>query len=121
MTALVPIIAGRLTGADNSDVTPLVNSTAADTFPAGPNTYLRVHNTSASPVTVTVTPPAGSGPQGTTIAPYALAPTVAITTGDRIYGPFPVSPFGDGNGNVNFACTGFGSTVTIGAYVFPGA
>lgn len=120
MTALVPQIASRLTGADTSDVAPLVSSTAADTFPAGPNAYLRVKNGSASPVTVTVTPPAGGGPAGTTISPVALGP-VAATTGDRTFGPFPSNPFSDSNGNVNFACSGFGATVLVGAYVYPSA
>jgi len=119
MTALVPVPASRLAGANL--ITAGTTTTAADTFPAGPNTWLRVRNTSASPVTITVTPIAGSGPQGTTIAPLALSPAVEITTGDRIYGPFPQNPFGDGSGNVNFACTGFGATVLASAYILPGA
>jgi hypothetical protein len=97
----------------------LTTATAADTFPAGPNTYLRVKNGNAAPVTVTVTPPAGSGPLGTTIAPYALAPAVAATTGDRTFGPFPANVFGDSSGNVNFACAPF-ATVTVGAFIYPG-
>jgi hypothetical protein len=119
MTALVPVTASRLVGANFA--TAGVTTTAADTFPAGPNTYLRIRNTSGAPATITVTPIAGSGPQGTTIAPLALAPATEITTGDRIYGPFPQNPFGDSSGNVNFAASTPGATVTAAAYIFPGA
>jgi uncharacterized protein (UPF0371 family) len=76
-------------------------SAGGDTFPAGPNSFLHVKNAGGSPVTVTVTPPPGSGPLGTTISALALAPAVAATTGENIFGPFPVNPFGDANGNVN--------------------
>jgi hypothetical protein len=119
MTALVPVVASRLAGANTA--TAGVTTTAADTFPAGPNTYLRIRNASGTPATVTVTPVAGSGPQGTTIAPFALAPVVPITTGDVMYGPFPQNPFGDSSGNVNFAVSTPGATVTASAYVLPGA
>jgi hypothetical protein len=122
MTALVPQIASRAAGADTSDVTPLIASaTGGDTFPAGPNTWLRVKNGSASPVTVTVTPAASGGPAGTTIAPFALGPVVAATTGDRMYGPFPSNPFADANGNVNVTYAPWAATVLVGVYVFPGA
>jgi hypothetical protein len=119
MTALVPVTVSRLSGANL--ITAGVTTTAADTLPAGPNTYLRVRNTSGGTIQVTVTPIAGSGPQGTTIAPLNLLPVVPITTGDIMYGPFPQNPFGDSSGNVNFACTAFGATITASAYIFPGA
>ncbi len=119
MTAIVPQTATRAAGADTALAGTV--TTAADTFPAGPNTYLRVRNTTASPVSVTVTPPAGGGPAGTTVAPLVLAPVVAITTGDRTYGPFPANPFADANGNVNFACTANGAGITANAYIFPSA
>jgi hypothetical protein len=119
MTALVPVTASRLAGANTATAGTV--TTAADTFPAGPNTYLRIRNTTAGTVTTTVTPIAGSGPQGTTIAPLALAPVTEITTGDRIYGPFPQNPFGDSSGNVNFACAANGAGITAAAYIFPGA
>lgn len=119
MTALVPVTASRLAGADLA--AGLTTTTAADTFPAGPNTYLRVKNTTAGAITVTVNPPAGGGPQGTTIAPLALAPAVPVTTGDRIYGPFPVNPFADSNGNVNVTYSASGAGITAGAFIFPSA
>src|ERR1700761_2549287 len=100
MTALTPVTVSRLTGTDIS--TGMVAATNGDTIPAGPNNYLHVKNASGSAVTVTVTEPAGSGPLGTTLSNLALAPVVAATPGDMIYGPFPTYPFADANGNVNF-------------------
>jgi hypothetical protein len=118
MAALVPVIATRGAGANMT--TAMTAATAGpDTFPAGPNTFLRVKSTNAGTVAVTVTPPASTGQGGTTISPVVLAPVVEVTTGDRIYGPFPQNPFGDASGNVNIACVPFAS-VTIGAFVLPG-
>jgi hypothetical protein len=118
MTALVPTIVSRLAGVDNT--VALTAATGADTFPAGPNTYLRVKNGNAAPCVVSVTPTAGGGPLQTTVAPLTLTPSVAATTGDRTYGPFPQNPFGDSNGNVNVVTAPF-ATVTIGAFIYPGA
>lgn len=98
MAALTPIVCSR-TGGDISTLTAA--GAGGDTFPAGLDNYLRVKNANAAACTVTVSPPAGSGPLGTTIAPYALTPVVAATTGDRLYGPFPPTPFADASGNVN--------------------
>src|SRR5260370_29337512 len=101
MAALVQTVCNRSTGADISASSPgLVAASAADTFPAGPNSFLRVKNGNAAPCVVTVTPPAAGAPLGTTVAPLAL-PSVAATTGDRIFGPFPVNPFAHANGHVN--------------------
>ena len=101
MGALTATPVSRLAGADLS-ATGLTNAGASgDTFTAGSNVYLRVKNTKASAVTVTVTPTTGSGPAGTTVGPLALVPQVPLTSGDRLYGPFPAYPFGDSNGNVN--------------------
>lgn len=108
MAALTPVVASRGAGADLSTLTAA--SAGGDTFPAGPNSFLRVKNAGASPCTVTVTQAALSGPLGTTIAPLALAPAVAITTGDRLFGPFPPYPFGDANGNVNVT---YSSTTSV--------
>ena len=118
MTALTPVTASRAAGANFGAA--LTAASASDTFPAGPNTYLRVKNGGATTITVTVTPATGSGPQGTTIQALALSPVVESTTGDRIYGPFPQNPFGDANGNVNITETPFAS-VTIGAFIYPSA
>jgi hypothetical protein len=98
MTALVPVLCARSGGGDIAAA--LIAATNGDTFPAGPNSFLRVKNGNAAACTVTVTPPSTSGPLGTTIGPLALSPQVALTVGDRIYGPFPTYPFGDANGNV---------------------
>jgi hypothetical protein len=118
MTALVPVTASRLVGANLA--TAMTTATGSDTFPAGPNTFLRCKNGNAGTITLTVTPIAGSGPQGTTISPLVLAPVVEATPGDRIYGPFPQNPFGDSSGNVNLTEAPF-ATVTVGAFIFPGA
>lgn len=117
MTALTPVVASRAVGANLA--TALTAATAGgETFPAGPNTFLRVKSTNAGTVTVTVTPPTGGGPLGTTVAPLALAPVVPITTGDIIYGPFPASPFADSSGTVTATCSTT-TGVTVGAFIFP--
>jgi hypothetical protein len=122
MTALVPATVSRTGGGGRLDTAGAAwaVSTAADTFPAGPNTYLGVRNTTGGTVTVTVTPPAGQDDAGTTDGPLALAPVVEITTGFRLYGPFPQIPFADANGNVNFACAANGAGITVAAFIFPG-
>jgi hypothetical protein len=117
MTALTPVVASRAAGVDMTTAGTV--TTGADTFPAGANVYLRVKNTTGSAVTVTVTPPAGGGPAGTTIAPLVLAPNVPATTGDRTYGPFPANPFADANGNVNFSTSASGAGITALAYLYP--
>jgi hypothetical protein len=112
MTALTPSPVSRLAGTDIS--VGMVPASNGDTLPASVTNYLHVKNASGAAVTVTVTPSAGSGPLGTTIAPIALAPTVGATTGDMIYGPFPQSPFGDQNGLVNLTYSATAS-VTVKA------
>ena len=93
MTALTPTPVSR------AGATPVVITPAAggDTFPAGATTYLRLI-TSGTAITVTITPPAGGGPLGTTVAPFTFT---TPATGVREIGPFPQSPFGDQNGNIN--------------------
>jgi hypothetical protein len=100
MAALTQVICARSGGGDISAAMASAGA-GGDTFPAGPNSYLRVKNANAAACTVTVTPPASGGKYGTTVAPLALSPVVALTTGDRIYGPFPAETFADANGNVN--------------------
>lgn len=100
MAALTPTICARAGGGDIATGLAAAGG-AGDTFAAGPNTYLRVKNGNAAACTVTVTPPAGGNELGTTVAPFALSPAVAATTGDRIYGPFPINPFADQNGNIS--------------------
>jgi hypothetical protein len=116
MAALTPIPISRSAGADGTATSAA--GAGGDTFPAGSSTYLRVKNGNAAACVVTVTPPAGSGPGGTTVAPYALAPSVAATTGDRTYGPFPVNPFADANGNVNVSYS-VTATVTVQVLTTP--
>jgi hypothetical protein len=116
VTALVPTICARAGGTDAA--AGMVAATNGDTLPAGPNNYLRVKNASGSAVTVTVTPAPGGQAEGTSLAAYALAPAVAATTGDMIYGPFPQNPWGDAAGNVNLSYSAV-TTVTVKALNIP--
>ena|SRR5215467_9116614 len=112
MAALTPVVCSRTGG--GAAATLSAASAGGDTMPSGTQAFLRVKNGNAAACTVTVTPIAGSGPNGTTVAPFALSPAVEATTGERIYGPFPQNPFGDANGNVNFSYS-VTSTVTVQA------
>jgi|SRR6185437_10576419 len=119
MAALVTLVAtAALAGIDPTAglVTPTAGT--GDTFVADAETWLRVTNTSGASVTVLVTPPAASGPRGTTIAPQTFGP-VPATTGDRFFGPFPQNPYGDANGNVNIQVSAT-TSVKIGAIKFSG-
>lgn len=118
MTALTPTVVARSGGTDVS--AGMIAATNGDTMPAGPNNFLHVKNAAGSAVTVTVTPPAGGGPLGTSISGLALGPTVGATTGDMIYGPFPSYPFGDANGNVTFTYSATAS-VTVKALTMAGS
>ena len=113
MTALTPTVVNRNSGVDIS--AGMTISSAADTLPAGPNNFLHVKNTTAAPVTVTVTPAAGGQAEGTSLAPYQLTPPVAATTGDMLYGPFPQNPWGDGSGNVNLSYSTSGAGISVKA------
>lgn len=113
MAALSQVLCARSGGGDIAAGLVAAGG-SGDTFPAGPNSFIRVKNGNAAACTVTVTPAAGSGPQGTSIGPLTLAPPVALTTGDRVYGPFPLYPFGDANGNVNVSYS-VTSTVSVEA------
>jgi hypothetical protein len=112
MTALTPVLCARAGGGDIS-----AGMTAAgaggDTIPAGDDIYLRVKNGNAAACTVTVTPSAAGGPAGTTFAPLALSPAVALTTGDRIYGPFPPNPFADTSDGLVHVSYSVTSSVTV--------
>jgi hypothetical protein len=111
MTALSPSQVSRLGGADIS--TGMVASANGDTIPAG--CCLHVKNSGGTVGTVTVVAPTGSGAYGMSYANLALTPTVAATTGDMIYGPFPAgSPFVDpATGLVTFNYSG--GTLTVKA------
>jgi hypothetical protein len=112
VAALVPILINRA-GADLT--AGLVSAGASgDTFPAGMQFMLRVKNGNASPTVVTVTPVAGGAAAGETVAPHALG-TVAASTGDRMFGPFPANPYADSNGNVNVSYS-VQATVTVAVY-----
>lgn len=109
MTALTPNVVSR------AGVAPTVVTPAAggDTFPAGASTYVRF-TTSGTAVTVTLTPPAGGGPLGTTVSPV---PIVLPATGVREYGPFPQYPYGDQNGNVTMTYSAItGLTLEVKTY-----
>lgn len=107
------VVSGR------NSVTPTVitpSGTTGDTFPAGNSTYLRFITTGTA-VTVTVTPPAGGGPSGTTVAPVVLGGGALPATGVREFGPFPPGVFGDANGNVAISYSALtGLTVECKSY-----
>src|SRR5260370_35632813 len=97
MAALVQTVCNRPTGADISASSPgLVAASAADTFPAGPNSFLRVKNGNPAPCVVTVTPPAAGAPLGPTGAPLP-PPSAAPPPAAPILGPRPVTPFAAAN------------------------
>lgn len=118
MTAYVPVGVTRGAGVDMTAGFVTVGGTTGDTFPASPDNYLRVKNTSASAVTVSViNAGANAGPSGTFLAPLALSPAVAITTGDRMFGPFPAATFADpSDGQVHVAYSSAGATVSAVVY-----
>ena len=92
MTAYVPIAVSRA-GADMTAGLVTPGGTTGDTFPPGTQNFLRVKNTAGSALTVSVID-AGTvaGPSGTFAATLLLG-TVAATTGDKLFGPFPASAF----------------------------
>lgn len=120
MTAYAPISVSRGAGADLT-ATPLVAvASTGDTFPPGPDNFLRVKNAGGTVCTVSVIDAATvAGPSGTFLAPLTLAPAVPITTGDRLFGPFPATAFAaPSDGQVHVAYS-FITTVTAGCYTTP--
>jgi len=110
MAALTPIPLSRA----GADISTLATAGAGgDTFPAGSATYLRIKNGNAAVCTPTFTPPAGGGKYGTTVAPWIPA-SVAATTGDKVFGPFPAETWADANGNVNVT---YSVTATVSVQV----
>jgi hypothetical protein len=89
-TSYVPDVPSR------AGITPTVNTPAltGDTFPAGDQTFLRIISAGTG-ATITVTPAAGSGPRGSTVAPYTFTQPA---TGVREIGPFPQNPYGNSSG-----------------------
>lgn len=117
MTAYVPIGVARA-GVDMTAGFVTVGGTSGDTFPPSTDNYLRIKNTSASAITVTlITAGNNAGPSGTFLAPLVLGGTVPITTGDRMWGPFPASAYADGtDGQVHVAYSSNGATVSAAVY-----
>lgn len=101
MAALTPVVCGGRIGASLADADMAAAGGSGDTFPAGPDMYLRVKNGNAAACTVTVKGVSGGGPLGTTLADLALSPAVPLTTGDRLFGPFPAYPFAGADGTVS--------------------
>lgn len=115
MTAYVPTAISRGAGVDLTAAGVAVANN--DTFPAGADVFLRVKNGNAAACTVSViNAGANAGPGGTFLAPLALAPPVPLTTGDRMYGPFPASTFADpSDGQVHVS---YSVTATVTALVY---
>lgn len=116
MTAYVPVAVSRAAGADLTTAGVAVASTG-DTFPPGPSNYLRVKNAGGTACTVSIMVASTvAGPSGTFLAPLVLAPNVAITTGDRLFGPFPSFPFADPSDGQVHPTYSFITTVTALVY-----
>lgn len=118
MAALTTIVAASAVAGTDMTAGLVSAGGSGDTFVADPEVWFRVKNGNASPTNVTVTPPAGGGPRGTTVAPIVYGP-VAATTGDRMFGPFPPNPYADQSGNVNVTYS-VSATVTVAPYKFSG-
>lgn len=114
MTAYVPVGVTRA-GVDLT-VAGVAVSSGSDTFPASPDNYLRVKNGGGTVCNVTVmNASANAGPSGTFLAPLAIG-SVPITTGDKLFGPFPAYPFADpSDGQIHVAYS-FVTTVTALVY-----
>lgn len=116
MTAYVPVAITRAAGVDLTTAGVAV-AASGDTFPAGYENFLRVKNAGGTICNVTVmNAGANAGPQGTFLAPLALTPGVAITTGDRMYGPFPASTFADPSDGLVHPAYSFVTSVTALVY-----
>lgn len=120
MAALNVKFASRAAGLDLASGNMDPAGAGGDTMPAGADMWLRVKNAGGSNVTVTVDFPTGSGPLGTSMTDYALAPAVPLTTGDRLFGPFPAYPFADpSDGLVHITYSGV-TSVTVQAMKLTG-
>lgn len=122
MVAYVPVAPSRAAGVDLTAFVT-VGGTTGDTFPPGPSNFLRVKNTSGSAITVSIMDVTTvAGPGGTFLAPLVLAPAVGITTGDRLYGPFPSYPFAaPADGQVHVTYSSAGATVSAAVYNMSGS
>lgn len=118
MTAYVPVGVNRITGVDLPTAGVAV-AASGDTFPPSQDNYLRVRNAGATVCNVTImNASANAGPSGTFLAPLVLTPSVPITTGDKMWGPFPASTFADpSDGQIHVAYS-FITTVTANVYNF---
>jgi len=116
MAAYTPVSVSRAAGADLT-VAGTAVSASSDTFPPGPSNYLRVKNAGGTACTVSVMAASTvAGPSGTFLAPLNLAPNVGITTGDRLFGPFPAYPFADPSDGLVHPTYGVSSSVTVAVY-----
>lgn len=95
--------ADRNTGVDLT-ITGVV-PTATDTFPPGPDVYLRVTTGVTNNLTCAVTWPTALDAYGVAKANLVLNGGVAIpVSNDRIFGPFPAAEFADpSDGQVHLA------------------
>lgn len=95
-------------------VAPVFNAAASgDTFTPGDQVFLHVKNGGGSGITCTVAAVGGEG--GLTLTPY-VTPSIAATTGELIFGPFPSSLFAnvsDGFAHITWSAT---TSVTWGVF-----
>lgn len=91
-------------------------TTGGDTFVPGPDVFLHFKNTGATK-TITITPATAGGPLGTTISPITL--TVAQTTGDKEWGPYPSNPYAGSDGLVALTYTPDATSLTVAVKKYP--
>ena len=91
-------------------------TTGGDTFVPGPDVFLNFRNTGATK-SVTITPATAGGPLGTTISAVTL--TVASTTGDIEYGPYPANPFAGSDGLGHLTYSPDATALTVAAKKYP--
>jgi hypothetical protein len=100
-------------------ITPTFGALNASTdggnsFPNNGQTFLEVKNASGAPITVTFYFPATSYVDGAAVASKTV--TVALTTGDKMIGPFPPGIYNQPDGSVYFDIGATITSVTAGAF-----
>jgi len=116
MTAYAVLGAATRAGAaDLAAALTTPGGTSTDSFPPGGDIYLRL-KTGGTAITATITFPTAADPYGVGKAAYTLGGGALPATGDRLFGPFPASEFGDpSDGQVHINYTAI-ANLTVGVY-----
>jgi hypothetical protein len=105
--------ADRASGLDLNTASLVSPGASGDTMPPGADTYLRVKAGTTACTASVINAAANAGPDGTFLAPLALG---TVTSGDKLFGPFPASTFADPSDSqvhISYSST---SGVTVGVY-----